>query len=183
MTSSGSQGISSNESMGLRLNGFLCRPGGGPCRHPQIGISELRCGALRPSALSATASDENTPLFLFARPVKSAGLIVSLLLNRPAPLPSEPWQPAHFDRNSIRPFSISCAQTQVFVDVTMQAKNTLSPESRLHRNLHSTIITADGRSAPNFVVAAATRSTSFHNQIIARGPCMKLPARRAVRIA
>jgi hypothetical protein len=123
MTSSGSQGISSNESMGLRLNGFLCRPGGGPCRHPQIGISELRCGALRPSALSATASNENTPLFLFARPVKSAGLIVSLLLNRPPPLPSEPWQLAHFDRNSILPLSISCAQTQVIVAVMMQAKN------------------------------------------------------------
>src|SRR3954447_2898682 len=44
ITSSGSQGISSNVS--IYLDAFLCRPGGGTCRHPQMGISELRCGAL-----------------------------------------------------------------------------------------------------------------------------------------
>src|SRR5579872_5665522 len=128
MTSSGSQGISSNESIGFGSYAFFCGPGAGPWRHPQIGISELRCGTLRPSILAATASGENTPLLLFARAVRSAGLILSLLLSRPRPLPSEPWQPAHFDRNSIRPLSISCAQTQLFIAVTTQANRSCLQE-------------------------------------------------------
>jgi hypothetical protein len=125
ITCSGSQAISSNESMGLGSCPFLCEPGGGPCRHPQIGISELRCGlvALRPSTVSATDFGENTPLFFLASIVKSADLILSLLLFGPAPLPSSPWHSAHFDRNSIRPLSGSCAQTKAFVAITMEAIN------------------------------------------------------------
>jgi len=89
------------------------------------------------------------PLFLFAKTVKSAGLILSLLLSRPAPLPSDPWQPAHFDINSIRPFSISCAQTQVFITNMMQANSNCLPRG--------------ARTAASF---ASTEVTSSHIYVI-----------------
>ena len=79
-----------------------------PCRHPQIGISSLRCGtAPRPSTIAAIAAAENTPLLFLARAVKSTGLRFSLLVVGVAPLPSAPWHSAHFDRNSVRPLSRS----------------------------------------------------------------------------
>jgi len=43
----------------------------------------------------------------FIEKVRRIGARKSAAARSSAPLPSDPWQPAHFDRNSIRPFSRS----------------------------------------------------------------------------
>jgi hypothetical protein len=81
-------------------------------------MSRRRCDLadLRPSIISEAAVFENTPLFLFATVVKSAGFDVNVLLSGPFPFPSTPWQPAQFDKNSCFP---SRPQPDVFEPIQM----------------------------------------------------------------
>jgi hypothetical protein len=56
----------------------------------------------------------NTPLFFFAKMVKSAGFALSLELSGPSPFPSLLWHGAQLDRYSALLASESCAHPEAF---------------------------------------------------------------------